>query len=406
LRVTKIDDFAGAKSEFTAPTVLLNMKPTIHLAFVDDWELSGNGSGDARELQFKPMRELVRIYNAHKVRGSFNAEVMQQLTFRKFEKDYPELKTLADEWDEVLRETYRQGHDVQLHIHPQWQKAQYEQGQWRLTGDWSILNYEPDEAYSMMQAGKEYLENLMRPVNPDYRCVSFRSGSWCIAPSPHMLGLLVRLGIVFDMSIVGGVRYETKNINLDYTNCDEDFLPYYPVMTDARLVSDKREPIISVPTNYFYGSRRQVFKHHLGKALGKIRERVAPAPATPKSIRSVEAYGHEWAQTRHASKLTRVYEKGIVPYLKGKHLISDIAQLDYALLGEMLASIRRRARSSGLRDVPVILENHTKDIQDFSDIGRFVKDVSEAEDIRCLTLTELAGELQSGKFQVRTAAHR
>ncbi|HJU53391.1 MAG TPA: hypothetical protein VJ715_02425, partial [Pyrinomonadaceae bacterium] len=72
------------------------MKPTIYLAFVDDWELSGNGSGSVRELQIEPMRELVRIYNAHGIRGSFNAELMQQLTFRKFENEHPELKALAD----------------------------------------------------------------------------------------------------------------------------------------------------------------------------------------------------------------------------------------------------------------------------------------------------------------------
>lgn len=382
------------------------MKPKIYLAFVDDWELSGNGSGSARELQFRPMRELVKIYNAHGVRGSFNAEVMQQLTFRKFERDYLELKTLADEWDMAVRETYSQGHDVQLHIHPQWQNAEYESGRWRLTADWSILNYEPQVAYQMMSAGKDYLEDLLRPINPAYACVSFRSGSWCIAPSPHILNLLVKLGIVFDMSIVGGVRYQTKNINLDYTNCDEDFLPYYPVMTDARLVSDKPEPIICVPTNHFYGSRRQVFKHHLDKVLGKVKRRIRPGQAPQGGSRSVETYGQEWAQTRHASLWTRVYEKGIVPYLKGKHLISDIAQLDYALLQEMLAAIRKRAHASGLKDVPVILENHTKDIRDFSDIERFIKDVSRAEDIVCLTLTELARELQSGKFQIRTALRK
>jgi hypothetical protein len=380
------------------------MDPTIYLAFVDDWELSGTGAGDARELQFKPMRELVRIYNAHGVRGSFNAEMMQQLTFRKFEREHSELKALADEWDAHVLETFRQGHDVQLHIHPQWSQAEYKDGEWHLSGDWSILNYESEEAYRMMLAGKEYLESLLHTVDSRYRVVSFRSGSWCIAPSPHMLSLLVKLGIVFDMSIVGGVRYETKNINLDYTRCDEDFLPYYPLMTDARKLSDKREPIISIPTNHFYGSRRQVFKHHLSKAVGKIKSRVATSRQTQKSSRSVEAYGQEWAQVGHASLVTRLYEKGIVPYLKGKHLISDMAQLDYALLREMLASIRRRARASGLTDVPVILENHTKDIQDFSDIERFIADVSQAQDIKCVTLTKLAEELQQGRFKVRTAA--
>src|SRR5438552_8696040 len=66
------------------------MQPLIHLAFVDDWELSGDGSGDPHELQFRPMRELVRIYNSHSIRGSFNAEVMQQLTFRKLGDEHPE----------------------------------------------------------------------------------------------------------------------------------------------------------------------------------------------------------------------------------------------------------------------------------------------------------------------------
>ena len=82
------------------------MKPRVYLAFVDDWELSGTGSGNIREIQFEPMRELVRIYNSNGIRGSFNAEMMQQLTFRKFEAAHPELKLLADEWDEVVRETY------------------------------------------------------------------------------------------------------------------------------------------------------------------------------------------------------------------------------------------------------------------------------------------------------------
>ncbi len=382
------------------------MKSTIYLVFVDDWELSGNGSGDIRELQFRPMRELVKIYNAHGIRGSFNAEMMQQLSFRRHETAHPELRLLADEWDENVRETFRQGHDIQLHIHPQWQVAEYRDGSWKLSADWSILNYEPDTAYCMLRAGKDYLENLLQPLDRNYRCVSFRSGSWCIAPSPHMLDLLVKLGIVFDMSIVGGVRYETQNISLDYRDCEEDFLPYYPLMTDARKVSDAPEPIICIPTNHFYGSRQQVLRHHLRKVAEHLKRRVAPGSRTQQSSRSVEVYGQEWAQTHHASTLTRVYEKGIVPYLKGKHLISDIAQLDYALLKEMLESARKRARASNLNEIPVILENHTKDIQDFSDIERFMGDVAAAPDIKTLTLSELARELQKGKFRIRTAASK
>ena len=368
---------------------------TVHLALVDDWELSGNGSGDVRQLQFEPLRRLVSIYNRLGIRGSFNAEIMQQLTFRQHQNDHPELKTWADEWDDIVRDTFRQGHDIQLHIHPQWQNAKYIDGQWRLTSDWSILNYSREAALQMLVRGKEYLENLLNQIDPSYRCVSFRSGAWCIAPSPHMLDLLANLGIVFDMSIVAGVRFDTRNIKLDYTICDEDFLPYYPVMTDARRVSNKPEPIVCVPTNCFYASRKQVLLHH----LEKVRQKISPPATMSNNGRSVEAYGHEWAQI-DASPIKRIYRKGIAPYLKGKHTISDLAQLDYPLMMEMLNSIRKRARASGLADVPVVLENHTKDLQNFSDLERFLEQAAASPDIEFVTLTELAQGLK-GKFKIK-----
>jgi len=36
------------------------MEPIIYLAFVDDWEVRGNGTGHPRILQFEPMRRLAR----------------------------------------------------------------------------------------------------------------------------------------------------------------------------------------------------------------------------------------------------------------------------------------------------------------------------------------------------------
>jgi len=373
---------------------------TIHLALVDDWELSGNGSGDIRRLQFEPMRRLVDIYNHLGIRGSFNAEVMQQITFRRHQEQNPELKVLADEWDNIVRETFSQGHDIQLHVHPQWQNAEYKDGRWKLRADWSILNYPRETAFALLQSGKEYLEKLLKEVDSNYRCVSFRSGAWCIAPSPHMLDLLVQCGIVFDMSIVGGVRYETRNINLDYTVCEEDFLPYYPVMTDARRVSDKVEPIICVPTNCFYASRKQVLRHHVEKVGSKVSATFAGPSTVSDNDRSIETYGGEWAQI-DGGIVKRIYQKGINPYLKGRHTISDLAQLDFPLMMEMLNSIRKRARASGLADVPIVLENHTKDLRNFSDLERFLRSLVDSPDIQFITLTNLAKGLKQ-KFKIKT----
>jgi len=280
----------------------------IHLALVDDWELSGSGSGDPRELQFRPMRKLSNIYNRYGIRATFNAEVMQQLTFRDFQSQHPHLKTLADEWDETIQETFRQGHDIQLHTHPQWSSSEYQDGKWVLKGDWSIVNYSVSEARQMLSSGKEYLESLLRPLNSDYRCISYRAGSWCIAPSSFMLNLLADLGIMFDISIIGKLKYDTRRVKLDYSNCDEDFAPFYPMMTDARRVSDKVERIVCIPTNHFYGSRRLTLKHHMAKVAAKLKNGPSRSPTNTNGQTS-GSYGSDWAD--NASSLRRIYEKGV-----------------------------------------------------------------------------------------------
>src|SRR6266849_1108234 len=118
------------------------MKPTIYLALTHDWELRGDGSGDIEQIQFAPLRKLLEIYAKVGARTTILPDVMQQLAFRRSESKHPDLKPLADSWDERARDAFREGHDVQLHLHPQWRKAEYKDGRWQLEGDWSILNYD------------------------------------------------------------------------------------------------------------------------------------------------------------------------------------------------------------------------------------------------------------------------
>jgi hypothetical protein len=100
----------------------------VKLVLSDDWELRGDGSGNMRAIQFSTIRRLCDIYEAHGLRGSFNVEVFQQLVHLGLRDSNPELAALSQEWEEVVRETYQRGHDVQLHLHPQWSAATYSGG--------------------------------------------------------------------------------------------------------------------------------------------------------------------------------------------------------------------------------------------------------------------------------------
>lgn len=376
------------------------MKPTIHLALTHDWELRGDGSGDIEQIQFAPLRRLLDIYRRCGARTTILPDVMQQLAFRRCQDTSPALKPLADSWDEHARDAFRQGHDIQLHLHPQWRDAQYENGQWRLNGDWSILNYDRDRAQAMLAESKEYIERLLRPIDADYHCIAFRAGALAAAPSAHLFKSLAHLGMQLDVSIAPGLFVNNQHLQLDYRNCEETFLPFYPMMGDARRVSDQPEQVVCVPLNYFYGSRRAVTRQNLSlarRALGRHSSKQTDIEAPTNAPEGSSA-------DRQPSQISLAYEKLILPAVKRKHFVSDTGRLNYPLMREMLASIRQRAKASGLAQVPVVLTNHPKDIRDLAAIERFVGEVSQAPDIRFITLSELAGKLRNGEFEIRTAA--
>jgi hypothetical protein len=388
-----------------------NAATKVHLVLVDDWELRGDGSGDMRVIQFEAMRRLRDTYERHGLRGSFNAEVMQQLKHVESGAGRPEHALLAQEWEEVVKETFARGHDVQLHLHPQWLNATFEDGAWQLDDTWSILDYPPDVIRALVTRARDYLENLLRPVDPAYRCVSFRSGSWCVAPSPHILPILAEEGIVFDMSIAEGIYYDTQHVHVDYREVDEGFLPYYPQPDDARRVAPEPQPIVCLPTHTFRPGLPAYLAGAIARKLKKVPVLAGPAGrwTAPSDTVLEPGGGSDYAQSHwttdtsepSASKLGKIASaaRRTADQLK----ISDLSALTLLQMRVMLRDIRNRAALSGLPVVPVILENHSKDIGDILPIDRFAGEVAAATDIEVVTLTEVARNIGDGLYAIRTA---
>jgi hypothetical protein len=307
------------------------------------------------------------------------------------------LKPLANAWDEHVRMAFARGHDIELHIHPQWSKFSFDNNRWALKGDWSLLNYEPAQSYAMLSESKAYLENLLAPLNPNYRCVSFRSGSSAVAPSAFLLGQLAELGIVFDMSLIQGLYVNTRNLQLDYRHSDEGFLPFYPQMYDARRMSSNVEPIVCVPIFSFDLSRRRCMAEVVTKIRSKIGSRRSGAAAT-------DSYAaQEWDDVGRSSLPSKVYDKVVQPCLNGKHVVADIGRLDFSSLREMLNAIFEAAHNSNEAEVWVVLTNHSKYITDFSHIDRFLSEARKYDEVDFVTLRTIAEGIRAGRVKVKTA---
>jgi hypothetical protein len=357
--------------------------PKIQIVLTDDWELRGDGSGDMRALQFEPLQRLLSIYERHGLRATILAEVMQQQYHRQIGNSEPQLQTLADEWEEQIRSAVTRGHDVQLHLHPQWIGATFTKGRWHLPGDWSLFKHAPEEVRRLIRKGKLYLEELIRPLKPDYGCIAFRAGGWCIAPSDHLLSILAEEGIRYDLSIVQGVRYDNARICLDYRRCEEGFLPFYPDTHDARKLAAAPGPIVCLPTVSF----REPFGYRARRDLTRLLARLQRT-RPPRSNGSND-YG-VWKTTLFERLRVR-----LVPAIA----IADLSCLDIILWRRMLDTLRQRAVRSDRALTPVVLTNHTKDLRDFKALESFAADMARQPDLEVITMADLHANFQRGLYQ-------
>jgi hypothetical protein len=81
---------------------------SIWIALTDDWELRGNGMGSVYELQYLTSLKLMDLYDRLGVKGTFHLEVLQQIAFLKYSKQYRKIKKEAEYWREAVETMHRE----------------------------------------------------------------------------------------------------------------------------------------------------------------------------------------------------------------------------------------------------------------------------------------------------------
>jgi hypothetical protein len=125
------------------------------------------------------------------------------------------------------------GHDVQLHLHPQWQGAKKRHdGGWNLDLDrWRIGDLPEDEAECLISTGKGWLDDAAFANTPGRSCMAFRAGNWCIQPSEGVIRSLRRQGFRVESTVVPGMRKSSQGEWSDFRSAPE--LPFWRVDGDV-----------------------------------------------------------------------------------------------------------------------------------------------------------------------------
>ena len=189
-----------------------------------DYELYGNGSGNIYTHIIEPTRRLLALAAPYNAKFTFFVEVVE---FWRIEEEWLKGNTMGYEHNPIddirkqLQDAYRQGHDIQLHIHPQWSDAEYEKGEWKVNlDDWRLGGYKKEGRYSLLnllKEGKKTLEQWITPINKEYKCIALRAGGYNIQPSQDIVAAMKEVGLVIDSSIYPGGKETGTLSNYDYS---------------------------------------------------------------------------------------------------------------------------------------------------------------------------------------------
>ncbi|MBF0311329.1 MAG: hypothetical protein HQL56_17575 [Magnetococcales bacterium] len=193
----------------------------IHLLLSADYELYlGANHLPEEEVLLHPSRELLRLCNRLAVPLTLFADVACFWRYREWGEE-----AFVTACEAQMVEFLGGGHDIQAHLHPHWLTTERsEAGFCFPPGDYLLAPQALDEtearerARLLLRHAKTYLETLLRPIDPTYRCLAFRAGGYGVQPHVGPLFQALREeGYRIDSSIIPGFTLREATHRVDFS---------------------------------------------------------------------------------------------------------------------------------------------------------------------------------------------
>jgi len=230
----------------------------IEIMITLDYEIFGNGSGNIIKHMIEPTNKLLDICDKFGAKLTIMFEIGEYWAF-KMEEEKGKFSNLnytpSILMENQVKDAIRRGHDVQLHLHPQWIGAYYDDfwhlnfNFWRLSNLPKGLGDKDDilSIYGVLFKGKKDLEYLLKPVNRDYECIAFRAGAWCIQPEQEIIKAMKKVGILADSTVFQG-GFSTDGYNYyDFRKAVSNYGYWWTKENDICSMGLKGKNIIEIP---------------------------------------------------------------------------------------------------------------------------------------------------------------
>jgi hypothetical protein len=294
----------------------------------------------------EPTERMLRLFDEHGAKLTIMADVGEILKFKEYAETHPKDDFHYGEIVAQLQDAVTRGHDVQLHIHSSYFNATHNGNHW--VQDWTeydFANLNLDRMRMMVKEGKEFLEGILKPVSPAYRCIAFRAANWSVSPARNVVKVLLENGIEIDTSIF---KYGRRNdlVKFNYTDAHSEIIPWRAGGDDL-CIKDNQSRLWEFP---IYSENRWLGAFLTVNRVYRVRQ-----GARHRVARSASGSANGPAAPARHLGLT-----GRLSLLTKKHAWK--ADFNQCTGRQLIRALLRAERKSPLtsKDVPFVLIGHSK----------------------------------------------
>ena len=289
-----------------------------------------------RELVYDPAEKLRSTFQKYNAKFVAFVEVAE-LEMIEAEATDPDIDLVKQQ----IRDFYREGFELGLHLHPQWYKAKYENGNWVLDySEYNLCTLPRERVGQIVDRSIAYFRKVLSV--DDFTPIVFRAGNWLFQPTRTAANVLAERGIKVDSSVFkGGIRHAHK---LNYRKSIRN--GYFWRFTEDAEISVPEGVLLELP---IYTQMVPFWQMLNTKRVGLERKGFSAAKSRKSNLYRLM----DFFRFRHPLKL-------------------DFTRMTVDELTRMMDKVIRDDQRSPASFKPIVALGHTKDLVDFETVESFL----------------------------------
>lgn len=200
-----------------------------------DYELFLGVSGTPEKCLVKPMNYLLEKLDKYSIKLNVFVDAAYLLRLRELKTRFIQLQKDYDLVIDHIANLDKQGHAIQLHLHPQWLYSEYDGEKWIIDSEhYKLSDLTVNECNTIIDEGVSILNKCI-----SRKVTAFRGGGYCVDNFRDLYSEFLNNGITKDTSVLRGEKSRVRYKKYDYSRVP--LMSSYPISTDVTKVDPKGE---------------------------------------------------------------------------------------------------------------------------------------------------------------------